>query len=126
MRKAILSALSDRDETAAVCVSKEGNAEPDAELRDTESVPLAEMVETFFVREVKPHIPDAWIDTNKCDPKDGKVGIVGYEINFNRHFYRYSPPRPLETIETDIRGIERDIVRMLADITGTKPEEVVK
>jgi hypothetical protein len=75
--------------TAAVCVNKEGNAEPDPELRDTESVPLAESVETFFAREVKPHVPDAWIDTDKCDLKDGKVGIVGYEINFNRYFYRY-------------------------------------
>jgi type I restriction enzyme M protein len=57
VRKAILSALSERDETAAVCVNKEGNAEPDPELRDTESVPLAESVETFFAREVKPHVP---------------------------------------------------------------------
>jgi hypothetical protein len=89
VRKAILSALSERDETAAVCVNKEGNAEPDPELRGTESVPLVESVETFFAREVKPHVPDAWIDTDKCDLKDGKVGIVGYEINFNRYFYRY-------------------------------------
>jgi type I restriction enzyme M protein len=123
-RKAVLSALSERDEAAAVCIDKEGNAEPDPELRDTESVPLAESVETFFAREVKSHIPDAWIDTDRCDSKDGRVGIVGYEINFNRYFYRYMPPRPLESIEADIRGIERDILRMLAEITGTKPEEV--
>ena len=55
---------------------------------------------------MKPHVPDAWIDTSKRDPKDGQVGIVGYEINFNRYFYRYTPPRPLEEIEADIRGIE--------------------
>jgi type I restriction enzyme M protein len=126
VRKAIYSALSERDETAAICRDKDGNAEPDPELRDTESVPLAEKVETFFAREVKPHVPDAWIDSDKRDPKDGKVGIVGYEINFNRYFYRYKPPRPLEAIEVDIRNAERDILRMLADITGTKPEEVVK
>ena len=111
---------------AAVCRDKEGNAEPDPELRDTENVLLAESIETFFAREVKPHVPDAWIDRDKCDLKDSKVGVVGYEINFNRYFYRYLPPRPLDAIEADIRGNERAILRMLADITGTKPEEVIK
>jgi type I restriction enzyme M protein len=72
-----------------------------------------------FSREVKPHVPDAWIDTAKRDPKDGQVGIVGYEINFNRYFYRYTPPRPLEEIEADIRSIESDIVRMLAEVSGS-------
>lgn len=62
-------------------------------------------------------MPDAWIDTSKRDPKDGKVGIVGYEITFNRYFYRYTPPRPLEEIEADIRAIEQDILRMLAEVT---------
>jgi type I restriction enzyme M protein len=118
-RKAILSALSERDETAAICRDREGNPEPDPELRDTESVPLAESIESFFEREVKPHVPDAWIDTAKRDPIDGEVGIVGYEINFNRYFYRYTPPRPLEEIEADIRTIEADIVRMLAEVTGS-------
>jgi type I restriction enzyme M protein len=117
--KAILSALSERDETATVGRDKDENPEPDPELRDTESVPLSETVESFFEREVKPHVADAWIDTSKRDAKDGKVGIVGYEINFNRYFYRYTPPRPLEEIEADIRGIETDIVRMLAEVTGS-------
>ena len=119
MRKAILSALSERHETAAVCHDKDGNPEPDPELRDHESVPLAESVETFFAREVKPHVPDAWIDTSRRDPKDGQVGLVGYEINFKRYFYRYKPPRPLEEIEAEIRDTERDIVRMLAEVTGS-------
>jgi type I restriction enzyme M protein len=130
-RKAILSALSERDETGAICRDADGNPEPDPELRDTESVPLptgedpvgAEgvpaSVHLFFDREVKPHVPDAWIDTSRRDPKDGKVGLIGYEINFNRYFYRYAPPRPLEEIEADIRGIEIDIVRMLAELTGS-------
>ncbi len=61
-------------------------------------MPLSERVEAFFEREVKPHVPDAWIDTGKRDPKDGQIGLVGYEINFNRYFYRYTPPRPLEEI----------------------------
>jgi type I restriction enzyme M protein len=119
LMKAVFSALSERDETASICHDKDGNAEPDPELRDTESVPLAETVEAFFDREVKPHVPDAWIDTAKRDDKDGAVGIVGYEINFNRYFYKYTPPRPLEEIEADIRVIEKDIVRMLAEVTGS-------
>jgi type I restriction enzyme M protein len=118
VRKAILTALSERDESAAICLDKDGHPEPDPDLRDTESVPLAENVETFFNREVRPHVPDAWIDTSRRDPKDGQVGLVGYEINFNRYFYRYTPPRPLEEIEGEIRGIEQDILRMLAEVTG--------
>lgn len=75
-------------------------------------------VRAFFDREVKPHVSDAWIDTGRRDQKDGQVGLIGYEINFNRYFYRYAPPRPLEEIEADIRGIESDILRMLTDVTG--------
>jgi type I restriction enzyme M protein len=118
-RKAILAALSERDETAGICRDKDGNPEPDSELRDTESVPLSENIDTFFDREVKPHVPNAWIDTSKRDPKDGQVGLIGYEINFNRYFYRYTPPRPLEEIEGDFRSIESDIVRMLGEVTGS-------
>lgn len=124
--KAILSALSERDETAVICRDEAGNPEPDPDLRDTESVPLTERIEVFFEREVKPHVPDAWIDRDKRDTKDGEVGIVGYEINFNRYFYRYTPPRPLEEIEGDIRSIEKDIMRMLADVTRTSPKEVLE
>ena len=86
--------------------------------RDAESVPLGESIYDFFDREVRPHVPDAWIDEAKRDPKDGEVGLVGYEINFNRYFYQYTPPRPLEEIEADIKAIESDIVRMLAEVTG--------
>jgi type I restriction enzyme M protein len=117
--KSILAALSERDETAEACFDKNDAPEPDPELRDTESVPLAENVMTVFQREVKPHVPDAWIDTDRRDDKDGEVGLVGYEINFNRYFYRYKPPRPLEEIEADIKAIEGDILRMLAEVTGS-------
>jgi len=91
VKKAILSALSERDETADICLDKNGNPEPDTNLRDTENVPLSESVEDFFEREVKPHVPQAWIDETKRDAKDGQVGIVGYEINFNRYFYTEVP-----------------------------------
>ena len=118
VKKAILSALSGRNEQAEICRDKDGNPEPDPELRDTESVPLAEPIEVFFEREVLPHVPDAWIDTTRRDPKDGEMGIVGYEINFNRYFYEYRPPRPLEEIEADIQAIEKDIVAMLREVAG--------
>ena len=119
IKKAILSALSERDPDAPPCMRSNGEPEPDPELRDTESVPLSESIEDFFDREVRPHVPDAWVDRAKRDEHDGEVGRVGYEINFNRYFYRYTPPRELADIEQDIRVIEKDIVRMLAEVTGS-------
>ena len=131
VKKAILAALGERDETAAICCGRGGEPEPDPELRDAERVPLAEgedpvdddgvpeSVRAFFDREVKPHVSDAWIDTSKRDQRDGMVGFVGYEINFNRYFYRYKPPRPLAEIEADIQAIEKDILEMLKDMSGT-------
>jgi len=117
LRKAILNALSERDGTAAICRDSKGNPEPDTNLRDTENVPLSESVEAFFEREVKPHVPQAWIDESKRDAKDGQVGIVGYEINFNRYFYTYEPPRPLEEIEVDIKKLEGEVIDMLREVT---------
>ena len=75
---------------------------PDSDLRDNENIPLDptqtvnNLNESYFVAEVRPHVPDAWIDESKRDAKDGEVGIIGYEIPFNRHFYVYQPPRDLE------------------------------
>jgi len=118
IQKAILSALSERDESAEICRDEQGHPEPDPELRDTENVPLSENIEVFFEREVKPHVPDAWMNTAIRDPKDGEVGKVGYEINFNRYFYKYTPPRPLEEIEADIQKVETEIMEMLKEITS--------
>ncbi|MEI7557246.1 class I SAM-dependent DNA methyltransferase [Candidatus Chlorohelix sp.] len=118
IRKAVLAALSERDETAEICRNKDGEPEPDPELRDTENVPLTEAVEDFFEREVKPHVPDAWVNTTIRDPKDGQVGRVGYEINFNRYFYQYQPPRSLGEIEADIKQIEQDILQLLSEVAG--------
>ena len=118
LRKAILSAVSERNPKAAICRDRNGQPEPDPELRDTENVPLVEDVKAFFEREVKPHVPDAWIDTSRRDPHDGEVGIVGYEINFNRYFYEYRPPRSLAEIEADIQRVEQDIVAMLREVAG--------
>lgn len=118
LKKAILQALSERDETAEICRDNNGNPEPDSELRDYENVPLGEDVEAYFAREVQPYIPDAWIDQGFRDHKDGEVGRVGYEINFNRYFYEYQPPRPLHEIEADIRAVEEEMIEMLREVAG--------
>ena len=82
-------------------------------MRDFENVPLLENIESYFEREVKPHVPDAWIDSKKVDEKDGKIGVVGYEIPFNRHFYEYKPPRDLGEIDTDLEKVTKEILEML-------------
>lgn len=114
--KIVLEALSEKDETAEICRDAKGNPEADADLRDTENVPLKENIKEYFKNEVLPHVPDAWIDESKTK--------VGYEIPLNRHFYRYEAPRPLEAIAADIKALESDIVSKLAEITGSA--EVLK
>lgn len=105
IEKSVLSALSERDESAEICTDKKGNPAPDTDLRDTESVPLKEDVHAYFEREVRPHVPDAWIDEEKTK--------IGYEIPFTRHFYEYTPLRTVADIEADIRGLEGEIQSML-------------
>jgi type I restriction enzyme M protein len=100
--------------------------QPDSDLRDTEDVPLTADTargakvdaanEEYFQREVAPHVPDAWIDASKCDARDGKVGVVGYEIPFNRHFYEYEPPRDLAEIDADLDALSAEIVAMLREV----------
>ncbi len=114
--KGILAVLSQRDETAAICADKQGGWEADGELRDTEKVGLKESVEEYFARYVKPHVEDAWINETVRDEKDGKIGKVGYEINFNRYFYRYQPPRALEEIEAEIKAVEEEILQLLGEV----------
>ncbi|MBX7133948.1 MAG: type I restriction-modification system subunit M [Fimbriimonadaceae bacterium] len=108
--KALLQALSERDETAEVCTDSKGNPEPDADLRDTENVPLKDDVQAYFKREVLPHVPDAWIDHDKTK--------VGYEIPFTRHFYKYVPPRPLEEIDAELKTLAGEIMGLLAEVTA--------
>ncbi|MFH1419662.1 MAG: class I SAM-dependent DNA methyltransferase [Planctomycetota bacterium] len=88
---------------------RDGGYEPDPDLRDFESVPLKEDIDAYFEREVHPHVPDAWMDRSKDK--------VGYEINFNRHFYKYTPPRPLEEIDADLKKAEEEILRLLREVT---------
>ncbi|MCA0374888.1 MAG: type I restriction-modification system subunit M [Gemmatimonadetes bacterium] len=86
-----------------------GKPVPDSALRDTENVPLSESVEAYFAREVQPHAPDAWIDHEKTK--------VGYEIPFNRHFYVFTPPRPLAEIDAELKVVTDRIVQMIAGLS---------
>jgi type I restriction enzyme M protein len=135
LNKAILSALGEKDETADICKDKDGNPEADSDLRDYEyvpleadtdywedplsyeSVPLKQNIHDYFQREVVPFMPEAWINIGVTDPADGEIGKVGYEINFNRYFYKYQPPRPLEEIESDLKQLEAEILEMLQEVT---------
>jgi hypothetical protein len=92
--------------------------EPDPELRDYENVPLRVSVDDYFRREVLPHVPDAWINPEFRDEKDQEIGKVCYEINFNRYFYQYQPPRPLAAIDAEIRQVEQDTLSLLKEVMG--------
>ena len=116
--KALLNALSERDPEAEICTDKKGNPEPDTGLRDYENVPKGESVHEYFERDVKPHVPDAWIDESKRDGLDGAVGIVGFEIPFIRHFYKFTPPRPLEEIDADLKACTDRIKQMIEEISA--------
>ena len=118
VKKAILIALSERDETADICLGKDGKPEPDPELRDHERVPLNEDWVDYIKREVLPFVPDAWVDEDFTDKRDHEVGRVGYEINFNRYFYKYVPPRPLEEINTELKDLETEIAGLLKEVVG--------
>ncbi|HCG8413194.1 type I restriction-modification system subunit M [Vibrio parahaemolyticus] len=113
--KLIVKHLGEHDDEAEVCKAK-GQIEANPDLRDNENVPLTETVADYFAREVLPHVPDAWIDESKTDPKDGEVGIVGYEIPFNRHFYVYQPPRALEAIDADLDAVSAEIMQLLQEV----------
>ena len=115
--KALSLVLGERDENADICTDRRGNPEPDTSLRDFENVPLSESIYDYFAREVLPHVPDAWIDEKKVDKLAGEVGIVGYEINFNRFFYKYVPPRPLEAIDAELKQVEGEIAELLGEVT---------
>jgi type I restriction enzyme M protein len=88
---------------------RDGGYEPDSDLRDFENIPLKDDIDNYFEREVRPHVPDAWMDRSKDK--------VGYEINFNRHFYKYTPPRPLEEIDAELKQAEEEIMRLLREVT---------
>ena len=88
---------------------RKGLPKPDAKLRDSEDVPLGEDIESYFQREVVPHVPDAWIDNDKTK--------IGYEIPFNRHFYVFKPPRELAEIDAELKGVTDRIVKMIGELS---------
>jgi type I restriction enzyme M protein len=108
-QKALWAAIGVADPDGEVQKDKNGPL-PDPDLRDYENVPLAEDIQAYFAREVTPHVPDAWIDHDKTK--------VGYEIPFTRHFYVYTPPRPLAEIDAELRDLEQQIQKLLGEVTG--------
>lgn len=129
-QKAVRSALAIRDEEAPVITDRKGNPEPDPELRDNENVPLPPMpvsfeedpterfemleyrtaVDDYMRDEVLPYVSDAWVDQDRTK--------IGYEIALTRHFYKYVPPRPLDEIDAEIKALEDEIQRLLAEVAG--------
>jgi len=103
-----------RDEYGNVITGHKGKAKgkpkADSSLRDTENVPLSEDIETYFEREVLPHVPDAWIDHSKTKK--------GYEIPFNRHFYVFTPPRPIEEIDAELKQVTDRILEMIGGLSA--------
>ena len=106
VRSAIWKAIATPDPTAPIV--REGKKDkPDPDLRDYEHVPLAEDIDEFVEREVRPWVSEAWVDKTKTK--------VGYEIPFTAIFYEYKPPRPLEEIDAEVRVLEREVLELLRD-----------
>ncbi len=91
--------------------------EPDPALKDAENIPLKEDIVGYVLREVHPYVTDAWIDRETLDEQDGGIGKVGYEINFNRVFFQYQPPRPLHEIDAELAEVEKEILDLLREVT---------
>lgn len=116
LANAFIAAFMERDEDAEPMLDDKGQVIPDNSLNDSENVPFGKSVESYFKAEVLPHMPDAFIDYSVRDKKDGEVGIVGYEINFNRYFYKYIPPRDLHEIDRDLKACEARIQALLDEV----------
>jgi type I restriction enzyme M protein len=91
--------------------------ESDPALKDTENIALKEDIVSYFLREVRPYVLDAWIDRETLDEQDGGIGKVGYEINVNRVFFQYQPPRALHEIDAELAGVEQRILELLQEVT---------
>jgi len=109
--------LATRDKTASPATNEKGEVLSDSDLRDAEYVPFSEDIDSYFVREVTPHWPDAWINRDVKDEKDGQLGVVGAEINFNREFYVYTPPRSRGEIKAEIETMEKGFMEMLRGVS---------
>ncbi|MBB5427467.1 type I restriction enzyme M protein [Paraburkholderia sp. JPY158] len=116
-QKSFIAAFGVKDPDAQPMKDEKSKVMADPDLREFENVPLGQDIRDYLTKEVLPHVPDAWIDESKKDERDGEVGIVGYEINFNRYFYQYQPPRPLTDIDADLKAIEAEIAGLLGEVT---------
>lgn len=114
---AIIKAFGVRDPGGEPVTDRNGRLVPDAELTDYENVPMDQDIRDYLAREVLPHVPDAYLDETFRDDRDGEIGRVGYEINFNRYFYKYTPPRPLDDIDAELKQVEAEIAALLGEVT---------
>ncbi|GGO82277.1 DNA methyltransferase [Nonomuraea cavernae] len=110
LTKSFWAVVAVSDPEGEVQKDKDGNVLPDPDLRDYENIPLDQDIDAYFAREILPYLPDAWIDYEKTK--------VGYEIPFTRHFYVYTPPRPLAAIDAELRELETQIQKLLGEVTG--------
>ena len=117
-QKAVFACFGTKCAEAEPVREADGSCLADPDLRENENVPLSQNINEYFAREVLPHVPSAWIDESKRDEKDGQIGIVGYEINFNRYFYQYQPPRKLADIDADLKAVEAEIAALLGEVTA--------
>ena len=115
---ALINAFGHKDPKAEPVTDSNGELVPDTDLTDYENVPYLEDIDDYFAREVLPHVPDAWLDESFTDARDGQLGRVGYEINFNRFFYQYQPPRKLHDIDEDLKQVEAEIAALLAEVAS--------
>ena len=106
--KALIAVFGSRSDEAEVCLDSKGKIEPDSDARDTENVPLGESIQEYFEREVKPHVPDAWIDPSKEK--------IGYEIPFTRHFYKYMASRDVDELDAELNTLVAEIQSLLKEI----------
>jgi type I restriction enzyme M protein len=118
VHNAIERSLGEKDPDASIVTDSKGNPEHDSDLRQYEKVPLGKSPQVYFEEEVKPYVSESWIneDNRYYDDKDGELGQVGYEINFNRFFYDYTPPRDLSEIDKDISKLESQISELLQEV----------
>jgi type I restriction enzyme M protein len=115
--KALINAFGIRDPEGEPVRDIDGSVMPYTDLTDYENVPYLEDVRDYFAKEVLPYVPDAWIDESYIDKKDKAVGVVGYEINFNRFFYKYEVPPKLEDIDKELKRVEGEIAELLGQVT---------
>lgn len=115
--KTLVSAFGERDPAGEAVLDASGDVVADPDLSDNENVPLTEDIQNYFAREVLTHFPDAYIDETFRDETDKSIGRVGYEINFNRFFYKYVPPRKLVDIDADLQQVEAEIAQLLGEVT---------